>query len=124
MDCWQALFTEITVAPHTDMAMDPHWIEFRPYKIRIGPGDQVCLRLCIKNYFAEAKTCRLRFRSIKGAVLDPLEYELVIPAAQTQEIEVRARFPESFATHSLPVFADVTWDGQRLGEVAEAIAYW
>ena len=40
------------------------------------------------------------------------------------EITVRVRMPQTFSTHSLPIVADVTWDGQRLGEVAEAIAYW
>ena len=40
------------------------------------------------------------------------------------EVVVRARMPQIFGTHSLPIVADVTWDGRRLGEVAEAIAYW
>ena len=43
---------------------------------------------------------------------------------QVGEVAVRVRMPQTFATHSLPIVADVTWDGQRLGEVAEAIAYW
>ena len=124
MDRWQALFTDIVVVPDVNMAMDPHWIEFRPYKMRIAPGDEVCLRLYIKNHSAEQKKCSLCFRSVAGVVLKPLKAELIVAAGQTQEVEVWARFPDSFATHSLPVLVDVTWDGQRLGEVAEAIAYW
>jgi len=31
--------------------------------------------------------------------------------------------PDGFRTHSLPVPADVTWNGRRLGEIAEAVAY-
>ena len=124
MDRWQALFGDITCAPHADRAMDPHWIEFRPYKTRIGPGEAVRFRLFIKNHADETQSCSLRFRSVAGVVLDPAESELAIVAGQTHVVEVQARFPEAFTTHSLPVLADVTWQGQRLGEVAEAIAYW
>jgi hypothetical protein len=124
MDRWQALFTDITTASHADRTMDPHWIEFRPYKIRIRPGDEVCFRLYVKNHSAEQEACSLRFRSVSGVALDRVERAFLVEAGQTQEVEVRARFPAVFVTHSLPVLADVTWGGKRLGEVAEAIAYW
>lgn len=124
MDRWQALFTDSTAASHADRAMDPHWIEFRPYKVRIRPGDEVCFRLYVKNHSAEQEACSLRFRSVSGVALDSVEREFLLAAGQTQEVEVRARFPEVFVTHSLPVLVDVTWGGKRLGEVAEAIAYW
>ena len=58
-------------------------------------------------------------RKIKEA-----ERALVLAGDQVHEINVRVRMPQTFSTHSLPIVADVTWDGQRLGEVAEAIAYW
>ena len=48
----------------------------------------------------------------------------MVAGGEVGEVVVRARMPQNFATHSLPLVADVTWDGQRLGEVAEAIAYW
>ncbi|MFN0170883.1 MAG: hypothetical protein ACKV22_31075 [Bryobacteraceae bacterium] len=38
--------------------------------------------------------------------------------------EIDVRFPARFSTHSVPVLADVTWNGRHLGEIAEAIAYW
>ena len=124
MDRWQALFTDITVARHPDLAMDPHCIEFRPYKIRIRPGDEVCFELYVENRSADKQTCSLRFHSVVGVVLDRADIELAIAGGDTAKVEVLARFPEVFTTHSLPLFADVTWGGKRLGEVAEAIAYW
>jgi len=78
----------------------------------------------VKNHAAEEKTCHLRFRSVEGAVLTPQELELVLRGGEIGEVVVAVRFPTAVATHSLPVFADVDWDGRRLGEVAEAIAYW
>ncbi len=32
--------------------------------------------------------------------------------------------PDGFHPHSLPLPADVTCNGRRLGEIAEAVAYW
>ena len=124
MDRWQSLFTGVVQAPHPDMAMDPHWIEFRPYKVRIRPGDAVDFRLYVKNHAEDEKSCRVRFRSVDGVSVDPVEKELVLGGGETKEVVVRVRFPREFSTHSLPVLADVDWDGRRLGEVAEAIAYW
>jgi hypothetical protein len=106
------------------MAMDPHWIEFRPYKVRIRPGDTVDFRLYVQNHAEKERGCRVRFRSVDGVSVDPPERELFLAAGETKEVAVRAGFPQKFSTHSLPVLADVDWDGQRLGEVAEAIAYW
>jgi len=36
----------------------------------------------------------------------------------------QSTFPKRFDTHTLPIVADVTWNGQPLGEIAEAVAYW
>ena len=124
MDRWQSLFTDVVQAPHPDMAMDPHWIEFRPYKVRIRPGDAVDFRLYVKNHAEEETSCRVRFRSVDGVSVDPPERELVLAAGETKATAVRVHFPREFSTHSLPVLADVDWNGRRLGEVAEAIAYW
>ena len=124
MERWQRLFTDIVAAPHPDMALDPHWIEFRPYKVQVVPGEEIEFRLYIKNHATGEKRCGLRLYSVEGVVIETAVEELVVAGGEVGEVVVRARMPQTFATHSLPLVADVTWDGQRLGEVAEAIAYW
>jgi hypothetical protein len=66
----------------------------------------------------------LLLRSVEGVEIEAAERALVLAGGQVHKITVRVRLPQTFSTHSLPIVADVTWDGQRLGEVAEAIAYW
>jgi hypothetical protein len=56
--------------------------------------------------------------------LDPGEVQVDALPGQVTAVVVTVRFPTSFTTHSMPVVADVTWDGRRLGEMAEAIGYW
>ena len=124
MDRWQELFTDIVEAPHPNMALDPHWIEFRPYKVRVAPGAEVEFQLCITNHDDSERRCALHLRSVEGVEIEAAERTLVLAGGQVHEITVRVRLPQTFSTHSLPIVADVTWDGQRLGEVAEAIAYW
>lgn len=124
MDRWQELFTDIVEAPHPNMALDPHWIEFRPYKVRVEPGAEVEFQLCITNHDDSERRCALHLRSVEGVEIEAAERALVLAGGQVHEITVRVRMPQTFSTHSLPIVADVTWNGQRLGEVAEAIAYW
>ncbi len=66
----------------------------------------------------------MHLRSVAGVAVETATEELVVAGGQVGEVAVRVRMPQTFATHSLPIVADVTWDGQRLGEVAEATAYW
>ena len=124
MDRWQELFTDIVEAPHPNMALDPHWIEFRPYKVRVEPGAEVEFQLCITNHDDSERRCALHLHSVEGVKIEAAERALVLAGGQVHEITVRVRMPQTFSTHSLPIVADVTWDGQRLGQVAEAIACW
>ena len=106
------------------MGMDPHWVEFYPYKVRIQPGETVTFNLNITNHEAEARTCALRFRSVDGVQFSPATIDLQVAGNTNTTYQVEATFPEQFTTHSLPIVADVTWNGAHLGEIAEAIAYW
>ncbi len=124
MDRWEALFVRIIDQPSADMGMDPHWVEFYPYKVRVRPGEEVGFEVRVKNHEKEKRCCVLRFRGSGGVEVEPGDCDLEIDAGATAACPVRARFPASFETHSLTVVADVTWNGRRLGEIAEAVAYW
>ena len=124
MERWQALFTQVIDQLHPNIGMDPHWIEFYPYKVHITPGETVIFKVIITNHQAEAQICQLHFRSLEGVNLWPEKTEITIPANEKSVCQIQAEFPEKFETHSLPIVADVTRNGKRLGEIAEAIAYW
>lgn len=124
MDRWTELFTEIIDQPDADMGMDPHWVEFYPYKVRAVPGDTVDFEVRIRNHQGEARVCRLAFRSHEGVELSPAEQRLEIPGHSDASCRLTARLPRDKATHAWTVVADVTWDGRHLGEIAEAVVYW
>jgi len=104
--------------------MDPRWIEFYPYKVRIRPGATVDFQIKITNHESEVRPCTLRLRSVTGVRLEPTEITVDVPPGQVTSVAVTAQFPTVFTTHALPIVADVVWGVRVLGEVAEAIGYW
>ncbi len=124
MDRWTELFSEIIDQPHPDMGMDPHWIEFYPYKVRIKPDATTHFVLKIKNHEARQSICQISLRSVEGVLITPTTALVTLAPLAQQEISLRVVFPSQFNTHSLPILADIIWNDRPLGEVAEAIAYW
>ena len=124
MDRWAELFTEIIDQPHPNLGMDPHWVEFYPYKKRIEPGEEVRFEVRVKNVEGERRRCEWCIRATEGVEVTPQQGEIEVEPGDTVAFEVVARFPEQFRSHALTLTADVTWDGRHLGEIAEAIAYW
>ena len=121
---WQGIWNETLDQSTADKGMDPQWIEFYPFKVRIRPGKEVDFELRITNHDRQKRPCLLQFRSVRGVRLDPAKASLEVAAEGITRLRLKAVFPERFSTHSLPILADVTWDGRPLGEIAEAIAYW
>lgn len=121
---WQQHFIQILDQPHPNLGMDPHWVEFYPYKVRVQPGDIVAFQVRITNHELVPRHCVLRFRSVAGVQIEPATVAVDAPAEQVTAVALTVHFPTIFTTHSLPVVVDVTWDGRRLGEIAEAIGYW
>jgi glyoxylase-like metal-dependent hydrolase (beta-lactamase superfamily II) len=124
MEEWQAIFTRMLDQPHPNLGMDPRWVEFYPYKVRIQPGERVRFELRVTNHEETAQSFSARLRSVEGIQLAPEHLTAPIAPGAVAKMEVVAQFPQGFTTHSLTIVADVTWGGRRLGEIAEAIAYW
>jgi len=57
MNKWQRNFVQIIDQPHPNLGMDPHWIEFYPYKVRIQPGTVVDFQLRITKQPPIPVTC-------------------------------------------------------------------
>lgn len=124
MDRWAELFEEIIAQPCADMGMDPHWIEFYPYKVQARPGEEVEMEVRVRNHEEEERACILRFRASGGARVEPVEERLELAAGEDGACRVRLTLPEKREVHAWTVAADVKWDGKALGEIAEGIVYW
>jgi glyoxylase-like metal-dependent hydrolase (beta-lactamase superfamily II) len=124
MDEWQHRFGKILDQPHPNFGMDPQWVEFCPYKMRIRPGATSTFRVNVTNHEPTDRVCSIVFRSLEGVHLSPRAVDLSVPGKSIAHCMLSVTFPTTFTTHSLPIVADVQWNGKHLGEIAEAIAYW
>ena len=124
MDDWQKTWARTLGQPHPDMGLDPRWVEFYPYKVRSRPGQRVRFQIKVTNYHDTPSHCHLCFGSVDGVGIDPSEIDLNIPPRVLGKTEIEVSLPDVFHTHSLPIVADVTWNGRRLGPIAEGIIYW
>ena len=124
MDRWAELFTGMIEQPTADMGMDPHWVEFNPYKVRVGAGDVVEFRVRVKNHETRASSAVLCYRGSGGAKLEPDQDRLELEAGASAVSRVTVQIPTTISTHSFTIVADVTWNDRSLGEIAEAVAYW
>ncbi|MEE2752711.1 MAG: MBL fold metallo-hydrolase [Candidatus Latescibacterota bacterium] len=124
MDRWTELFTDIIDQPHPNLGMDPHWVEFYPFKIRANPGDEVKFEVRVRNHEDEARTGSILFRGPDGVSLSPKSIEIEMRAEQDATFQLIATMPLETRVHSWTVAADVTWNGKHLGEISEGIVYW
>lgn len=124
MEEWHEHFTALIDQPHANIGMDPHWVEFYPYKVRIQPGEEIKFSVNVTNHEPQACACVIQFRSVEGVNIEPASIAVDVESGTTKVCELNVGFPKTFQTHSLTILADVTWNGRRLGEIAEAVAYW
>jgi glyoxylase-like metal-dependent hydrolase (beta-lactamase superfamily II) len=124
MDRWTELFTDIIEQPHANMGMDPHWVEFYPYKVRAAPGAEVEFEVRIRNHETTQRFCGLKFRASGGAQVTPAAAGLAVAAGEDAAYKVKVTLPATKEVHAWTVVADVDWGGKHLGEIAEGIVYW
>lgn len=124
MDRWTELWTETLDQPHPNLGMDPHWVEFYPFKVRAKPGAGVTFEIRVRNHEDERRTGVIVLSATGGATVDPERIDLDIDAGDTTSYSLQIQTPDAVSTHSWTVLADVTWNGSHLGRVAEGIVYW
>jgi glyoxylase-like metal-dependent hydrolase (beta-lactamase superfamily II) len=124
MDRWAELFTDIIDQPHPNLGMDPHWVEFYPFKVRVKPGDVVRFEVRVRNHEAETKKGSIAFRGREGVQITPDRVGIEVGAGEDASIEIVATMPNETRVHSWTIVADVMWNGKHLGEISEAVVYW
>ena len=106
------------------MGMDPHWVEFYPYKVRAEPGSELRFDVRIRNHESQARDCRVVLRASGGATVLPDAVDLHVAAKTDTSTPVVVSLPQTRDVHAWTIVADVTWNGRSYGELAEAIVWW
>ena len=91
---------------------------------RVRPGDELQYEIRVRNHDTVDKSGRLVLSGTPGVQFSTEGIDIAVAAGETAAFEVTARFPDSYQTHAWTLTVDVTWDGVRHGQIAEAIAWW
>ena len=124
MDRWTELFTDIIDQPDPNLGMDPHWVEFYPFKVRVKPGGEVTFEIRVRNHESETRRGSVALTTTAGVEVSPEAFDVEVAVGETKAFEIVAKMPEETRSHSWTIVADVTWNGKHLGGIAEAVAYW
>ena len=124
MDRWTELFTDIIDQPHPNLGMDPHWVEFYPFKVRVKPGDDTTFEIRVRNHEPEARTGSITLVTTDGIEVSPERFDIDVGVEETRSFDISAKMPMETRSHSWTIVADVTWNGKHLGGIAEAVCYW
>ncbi len=124
MDRWTELFTDIIDQPHPNLGMDPHWVEFYPFKVRVKPGDEAGFEIRVRNHELEKRTGSITLVTTEGVSATPGHLDIEVEAGDTKSFGIVAKMPVETRSHSWTIVADVTWNEKHLGGIAEAVCYW
>jgi glyoxylase-like metal-dependent hydrolase (beta-lactamase superfamily II) len=95
-------------------------MRLRPYRSRVRRGDRIELEVDVRNPLPRPASCRLRLEAPAGWSVTPSEAELELPFAGAGVASFLVQ-PAPLAVRRARVTADLTVEGQRFGELAEAL---
>ena len=102
--------------------LEPSWAQLIPYQQSVRPGDTLKVTLHLNNYWPRVVRTQAHLEIPEGWEAVPAAATLDLPAEGTNDVEFSVQVPAGFVFSypRLAIAADITLDGRRLGQVAEA----
>ena len=107
----------------TDRSLDPSWVRLHPYQTDAVPGDEFELRVSMRNYSVRPVRVGARLVLPGSWRCEPESIDMRVPAGGGAEMVVMISIPKEYR-FDLPrtaVALDVVYDGNHIGQVAEAV---
>jgi hypothetical protein len=105
-----------------NFGLEPSWVQIYPYQSLARPGDTINVQIRMTNFLPRAVRASASLVLPEGWKAQPAAVELGIAAGERGTAPLRVQIPAgySFRYPRLAIAADVTFDGQHLGQVTEA----
>ena len=105
---------------NAQMAVDPNWAHIYPYSIEVLPGDKISFELCVENWLKH--DVDVRFDVVGGDLIAQKDYiTSKAGAGELVKLPFEVKVPHDCEQRRHPIAVDITFDGRRLGQIAEAI---
>lgn len=116
-------FRAIIDQPDPQIGVDNNWASIYPYQAEAGPGSEIPYELRIRNWLYHKSRLKVELRVPESWSVEPASLELEIPAKSESVARFVVKIPllEKRANRRLVLAADVWRDGDRLGEITEAL---
>jgi hypothetical protein len=113
---------ETLLPGEANFGLEPSWVQIYPYQTLAAPGDTVHLQVRMVNFLDRAVQARVVLALPEAWISSPAILEISVPPNERCEVPVAVQIPESyrFPYPRVAMAADVTFDGRKLGQIAEA----
>ena len=107
-----------------NQGLDPSWASIYPYQIECTPGDEVAVEVRVRNYHDKPRQIVAELVAPGGWRCQPRQAAATVAAGATAALAFTVAVPDDALTTGPArpaIVADLTLDGQRLGQIAEAV---
>lgn len=113
---------QLLLPGESNYGLEPSWAQLVPYQQSVRPGDTLKVTLHLNNYWPRVVSAQAHLVLPEGWSAVPAEATLDLAAEGTGDVEFSIQVPAGFVfTYPrLAIASDITLDGRRLGQVAEA----
>jgi hypothetical protein len=122
---WEALLPEAGDGPGREASygIDPRWAGIYPSQAHADGDGRVSLEVRVRNYGPAPAEADVALRLPRAWERDPGGQRVELPANGTGTARFVVRVPHDFwwPVSRVAIAADVTVDGRRFGEIAEAV---
>ena len=114
---------EDLIAGETNYGLDPAWSAIYPYQSRVAPGSAFTVEVRLRNYGAAPTSAIVALRLPRPWEPDADSRQLDVAASGSGVARFTIHVPADFTWPypRLAIAADVTVDGQQLGQITEAV---
>ncbi len=115
------VMTSLIDQPDPNFGMDYRWCHFYPYRSVAGPGEKVRIELRLRNHLFKPANVRILLKLPDLVTCAETGRSLTIPAKSQVGVPFELQVSGVKAPGRRVITADVTINGHRIGEYAEAL---
>ena len=120
----QKYFFSVIADPDCNFGLNPSWVRFYPYQLRIKAGSSCDVALHVRNYRSAPMHLEAALVLPPGWKAASEVFELTIPPGQDSSTGCSVSVPEDWDRNKprVALAADIRVDGAYLGQIAECVA--
>jgi glyoxylase-like metal-dependent hydrolase (beta-lactamase superfamily II) len=114
-------FRDLLAGEDYHYAFDPFWVRAQPYRSTLAAGGSAEITVHLRNFLPREEMRRIEIHAPPGLTVEPRVWEGKLAAQSRSEFQIQVRATGAAAPGVNLIAFDITRDGQRCGELFDAI---